>query len=387
LDPSFRENVTAYVGFDDDASAALREAHPLVAPHFVAIVDDFYATIEAHPDARAAIAGGAAQIERLKQSLLRWIDELFRGPHDDAYYDRRARIGRMHVRIDLPQRYMFTAMDRIRVHTSAVLREAPGVEAAARARMLTALHKILDLELAIMLETYREDLVARNRTAERLATIGQFAAGIGHELRNPLAVVETSAFLVTRRLEELHVADPVIERHMQKITGEVQRSTRTITDLLELARRRAPKRRTIDARAFVTDAVARAALPAGVKVTVEVAAGLPLDADAEQLERVITNLLVNAGQAMNGVGQVWIEGEREAAATTLRVRDDGPGVPADVGDRVFEALFTTKARGSGLGLALCRRIVEAHGGTIALAPSPRGALFRIWIPDQTGAEA
>jgi signal transduction histidine kinase len=247
--------------------------------------------------------------------------------------------------------------------------------------MLTALHKILDIELAIMLETYREDLVARNRTAERLATIGQFAAGIGHELRNPLAVVETSAFLVTRRLEELHVADPGIERHMQKITGEVQRSTRTITDLLELARRRAPKRRTIDALAFVTDAVARAALPAGVKVTVEVAAGLPLDADAEQLERVITNLLVNAGQAMNGVGQVWIEGEREAAATTLRVRDDGPGVPADVGDRVFEALFTTKAKGSGLGLALCRRIVEAHGGTIAVESQLGvGTTFIVSIP-------
>jgi len=79
LDPSFRENVTAYVGFDDDASAALREAHPLVAPHFAAIIDDFYATIEAHPDARAAIAGGAAQIARLKQSLLRWIDELTQG--------------------------------------------------------------------------------------------------------------------------------------------------------------------------------------------------------------------------------------------------------------------------------------------------------------------
>jgi signal transduction histidine kinase len=385
LEPSFRENVTAYVGFDEDASAALRDAHPLVAPHFVAIVDDFYATIEAHPDARAAISGGVAQIQRLKQSLLRWIDELFRGPHDDAYFERRARIGRMHVRIDLPQRYMFTAMDRIRVQTAAVLLAAPVVDEPARTRMLTALHKVLDLELAIMLETYREDLVAKNRTAERLATIGQFAAGIGHELRNPLAVVETSAFLVSRRLEQLQVSDVGIERHMQKITTEVQRSSRTITDLLELARRRPLKRRRIEARQLVTDAVARAALPAGVPVSVGVAPGLTIDADPEQLERVLTNLLVNAAQAMNGAGQVWIDAERDAGATVLRVRDDGPGVPADVGDRVFEALFTTKAKGSGLGLALCRRIVEAHGGTIALAPSPRGALFRIAIPDQADA--
>jgi signal transduction histidine kinase len=120
-------------------------------------------------------------------------------------------------------------------------------------------------------------------------------------------------------------------------------------------------------------------------VSVGVAPGLTIDADPEQLERVLTNLLVNAAQAMNGAGQVWIDAERDAGATVLRVRDDGPGVPADVGDRVFEALFTTKAKGSGLGLALCRRIVEAHGGTIALAPSPRGALFRIAIPDQADA--
>jgi signal transduction histidine kinase len=186
VEKSFRENVNAYVGFDDAASAALREAHPLVAPSFGAIIDDFYDTIEAHPDARAAITGGSAQIARLKQSLMRWIDELFRGPHDDDYFQRRARIGRIHVRINLPQMY--------------TLREAPGVEAEALRRMLAALHKILDIELAIMLETYRDDLLARNRTAERLATIGQFAAGIGHELRNPLGVVESSAFLVGRRL-------------------------------------------------------------------------------------------------------------------------------------------------------------------------------------------
>jgi len=381
VDKTFRENVNAYVGFDDDASAALREAHPLVAPSFGSIIDDFYATIEAHPDARAAITGGAAQIARLKQSLMQWIDELFRGPHDEAYFQRRARIGRIHVRIDLPQMYMLTAMDRILLRSADVLRDAPGVEPDARSRMLTALHQILDIELAIMLETYRDDLLARNRTAERLATIGQFAAGIGHELRNPLGVVESSAFLVGRRLEQLHVSDASITRHMEKITTEVQRSTRTINDLLELARSRPLRRAVVDCRAFVAQAVPAANLPPGVAVAVDVAEGVPLDADADQLARVLTNLLINAGQAMNGAGQVWIDAQREGKVTVLRVRDDGPGVPASVRDRIFEALFTTKAKGSGLGLALCRRIAEAHGGTVTLDPSERGAVFRISIPD------
>src|SRR5579863_9685190 len=141
---TFRENVKAYVGFDDAATESLREAHPLVAPRFGAIIDDFYATIEAHPNARAAITGGAAQIARLKQSLLRWIDELFKGPHDNEYFERRARIGRVHVRIDLPQMYMFTAMDRIRLRSADALREAPGVAPEKLNRMLTALHQILD---------------------------------------------------------------------------------------------------------------------------------------------------------------------------------------------------------------------------------------------------
>ena len=383
---TFRENVGAYVGFDAASSAALLEAHPLVAPHFGAIIEDFYATIATHPGARAAITGGPAQIARLKHSLLQWIDELFLGPHDEAYFERRARIGRVHVQISLPQVYMLTAMDRIRLRSADALRDALGVDAATVRRMLTALHQILDIELAIMLETYRDDLLAKNRTAERLATIGQFAAGIGHELRNPLGVAETSAFLVTRRLEQVGFSDANVTRHLEKITSEIQRSGKTINDLLELARNQPLRRRPVDARWFVDQAVSAANLPAGVEVVIEVTDGLVVDADFDQLTRVVTNLLINASQAMNGKGRVWIDARRDGASTVFRVRDEGPGVPLDLREKVFEALFTTKAKGSGLGLALSRRIAEAHGGTVAVEPSDRGAIFRISIPDERPAD-
>jgi signal transduction histidine kinase len=378
---TFLENVKTYVGFDEGSSSALREAHPIMAPHFGPIIDDFYATIEAHPGARAAITGGAPQIQRLKKSLLQWIDELFRGPHDEAYFERRARIGRVHVRIELPQMYMFTAVDRIRVRSLAVLDAAAALDADEVARTRTALHQILDIELAIMLETYRDDLLAKNRTAERLATIGQFAAGIGHELRNPLGVVESSAFLVTRRLDQLQVSDATLTRHMEKIANEVARSNKTINDLLELARSKPLDRRAVDARQFVENALPAAHLPAGVDVHVMVPPGVSVDADPDQLARVLTNLLINAGQAMNGKGSIWIDGRREGAGAILLVRDEGPGVPDEVRGRIFEALFTTKAKGNGLGLALCRRIAEAHGGAVTLDPSERGAVFRITIPD------
>jgi signal transduction histidine kinase len=382
---TFLENVKAYVGFDDSASAALLAAHAHVAPHFGAIIDDFYDTIEAHPGARAAITGGAAQIQRLKRSLLEWINGLFQGPHDEAYFERRARIGHVHVQINLPQMYMLTAMDRIRVRSVDVLRDAPNIDPVASRRMITALDQLLDIELAIMLETYREDLMAKNRTAERLATIGQFAAGIGHELRNPLGVVESSAFLVARRLEHLQISDPSLSKHMEKITTEVQRSNKTITDLLELARSKPLKRRPIAASEFIAQAIAAANLPPAVHVEISSPPGTALDIDPDQLARVLTNLLINASQAMGGAGRVSVEARREGTWSVVLVRDEGPGIPPEVRGRIFEALFTTKAKGNGLGLALSRRIAEAHGGTVTLEPSAPGATFKIAIPDEISA--
>ena len=258
---TFFESLKQYVGFTEASSAALRELHPIAQPSFVSIVDDFYAAIEAHPSARAAITGGPAQVERLKQTLIRWLDTLLLGPHDEAYYQIRARIGRVHVRIDLPQGFMFTAMNRIRVHLLDVVRERLVDNPAALQRASTALHQILDLELAIMLETYREDLVVKNRNAERLATIGQFAAGIGHELRNPLGVIESSLFLLRQHLGQETASLPNVAKHLDRIGGEVVRANKTIHDLLDLARNRPPRRHPTDLRQLVESATAMALLP------------------------------------------------------------------------------------------------------------------------------
>jgi signal transduction histidine kinase len=384
---NFLQSLKDYVGFTDRSTLVLKSFHAAAIPHFKPIIDDFYATIEAHPGARAAITGGSAQIERLKKTLIHWLDTLLLGPHDDEYFRRRARIGRVHVRIDLPQAYMFTAMDRIRVRLLGVARDEVRDDPARLDEIAEAINQILDIELAIMLETYREDLMAKNRTTERLATIGQFAASIGHELRNPLGVMESSVFLLREHLGAT-AREPKIRKHLDRIALEVKRSNKTIHDLLELARNRAPSRERIEVGELVTSAIELTAVPTTVTITCEIPPGSTLDVDGDQFRQVLVNLITNSVQAVSGAGgRIWIEGRRQkgdgdgAGSTTLRVRDDGPGVPVEVRSRVFEALFTTKAKGSGLGLALCRRIIEAHGGSIVVEPTSEGASFLITVPD------
>jgi signal transduction histidine kinase len=233
-----------------------------------------------------------------------------------------------------------------------------------------------------MLETYREDLEEKSRNAERLATIGQFAASIGHELRNPLGVIESSLFILRQNLG-IDAQSSKVARHLERIGIEVERANQTITQVLELARDKPPRRRSTDLLALIEDASRLALLPAAVTCTFEVASGVTAYVDAEQLRQVFINLMMNASQAMGGRGHLWIEGAPSGdGGVRLRVRDDGPGVPPEARRRIFEALFTTKANGNGLGLALCRRIIERHGGTIDLEDTPTGASFLMIIPRQ-----
>ena len=382
-DPDSFDSLKEYVGFTDASAAALRGLHPLAQPQFPEIVDDFYAAITAHPDARATITGGEAQIARLKATLTAWLDSLLLGPHDEAYRQTRARIGRVHVVIGLPQAYMFTAMNRIRVQLGAVVRRALRDRPEELARSEDALNQILDLELAIMLETYSQELTTKSEQAERLAALGEFASGIGHELRGPIAVIESSLYLLRQHIGPEASAAPPVAKHLDRISDQLRRSRRTIDDLLELTRNRPLLVQRAPVRAVVEAALELAALPSTVTVDISVPPDLRADFDWDQMQHALVALFNNANQAMNGAGHLAVQAEVDDAGLRLRVCDDGPGVPVALHGRIFDALFTTKAKGSGLGLALCRRILDAHRGRIEVEPSDRGARFALWIPHVT----
>jgi signal transduction histidine kinase len=377
------DELKRYVQFGADDETRLASLLPRLQPHFSAIVEDFYGHILNHAGARAAITGGDAQVERLKGTLMAWLTRVFRGPWDQAYYEQSARIGRRHVQIGLPQQYMFAAMDVIRVYVSNVILGL-GLGTPETPQSLAAVNRILDMELAIQLHTYREDYQLAVQRTERLATFGQLVASIGHELRNPLSVIESSMYLLRNRLP----VDERAARHMDRVDAQVKLSNRIISDLLDMVRDRPPHRTSVDVASFITPAVESHQGTARTSLGVSIPVNLPrVHVDGGQMQQVMMNLVSNAVDAAGAHGEICVEAETRGDWVVVRVEDNGPGIDPSIRNRLFEPLVTTKVRGVGLGLALCKKTAERNGARIALATGRRlrGAAFELTLPTKESA--
>ncbi len=375
---SLFEELKRYVSFSVADEATLRSLHPIAAPHFREIAEVFYERILTHTEARKALEGGESQVGRLKLTLVAWMGELLRGPWDEAYFEKRCRIGRVHVRIALPQHYMFGAMNVLSGELNRRLEEAYERDFAKLSAARAALSKILSLELAIMLHTYREDLLTQQARVERLSTFGQLVGTIGHELRNPLAVIESSLHILKTRVQD----DERTRKHLDRIAEQVNVANGIITGLLDIIRDAPLAKQPVPLAEVVARAVEAAAPPAGIELTVSGLAELPpVQGDPGQLRQVFLNLVQNAIQALpEGKGQVRVVGSRADGRLWVAVEDSGPGIDAETRRRLFEPLVTTKKKGVGLGLAWVKRIVERHGGAIAYEPKGPGARFVINLP-------
>jgi signal transduction histidine kinase len=358
-----------YVGFDAEDEAALRRLHPVAAPHFASIANEFYQRILEREAWRKVLTQGESSVGRLKTTLAAWMDKLLSGPWDDAYYDLRCRIGRVHVRIGMPQHFMFGSMNVVRRGLQAVIDEhvPPAEQAAAR----RAMNKILDLELGIMLHTYREDLEAQQARVERLATFGQLVGSIGHELRNPLGVMETSLYILKGRNKD----DERTQKHVARIDEQLHVANSIITDLLDMIRDRPLTTEHVSLRSVLEAAIPLVSHPAEVELQLSADESLQVDGDSSQLRQVFVNLLQNAVHACGARGTVRVEAAREGGLVAVAVQDTGPGVDETTRRRLFEPLITTKQKGIGLGLALVKRIVERHGGMVTYEPKGPGARF------------
>ena len=373
------EEIRAYVHFREEDQQALRDVGPLISPRFQDIVDDFYERIALHPNASRVFTDGAPQIARLKVTLLCFLDTFFTGPWDARYLAQRARIGRRHVEVGLDQHYMVTALSAIREQLCRAVGEVTAQDARPLLmRRIVAINKLCDIELAIMLHTYRADSERRLQTSERLATFGELMSAICHELRNPLGVIETSVFLLQQRIQD----DPAQE-HMRKIQRHVGRCTRIITNMLDIVRDRPANIRSRHA----ADLAQRAAhllqeeLGRHVEVVVSTPAPAAL-ADSDLTQQILGNLLHNAADATKSpAARIRLSVCAVDDQVAFLVEDNGPGIAPEVRARLFEPLVTTKEMGVGLGLALSAKLAMQQEGQLRVVSSELGgAGFQLLLP-------
>jgi signal transduction histidine kinase len=244
-------------------------------------------------------------------------------------------------------------------------------------------HELASLAERLTIEEERSRLQEQLRHADRLVTIGQLAAGVAHELNEPLSTTLGFAQLCRKHAG----LPPAAASDLDKIVAATLHAREIVRKLMLFARERPPARERIPLTRIVTEGVAfveSRAQKAGVEIRRDVTPDLPeILADPNQLCQVLVNLAVNAIQAMPDGGTLDVETYRDGAGVVLAVEDSGAGMPPQVVERVFEPFFTTKGvgEGTGLGLAVVHGIVSGHGGTIRVESRPgQGTRFEVWLP-------
>jgi PAS domain S-box-containing protein len=231
----------------------------------------------------------------------------------------------------------------------------------------------------------RYDITARKRQEEQLreqealARLGQMAAVVAHEVKNPIAGIRGALQVISSRMPT-EARDRAV---MGEVIARLDALNRIVQDLLVFARPRPLRAELVELKSILADTTEMLRRdPSFANVRVAIAGdGGQLQADSEQLQIVFQNILMNAAQAMGGTGRIDVSIARTDHILTVQIADQGPGMSADVREKAFDAFFTTKNRGTGLGLPIARRVVEAHGGQIRIdAPPGGGTLISITLP-------
>jgi two-component system sensor histidine kinase HydH len=253
----------------------------------------------------------------------------------------------------------------------------------AAAVALFATHVGSTIEVAESLQRLQRahlDLVER----ERLAALGELAAVIAHEVRNPLAVLFNALGALRGILAAGAPRDKLehAKSFVAMAAEESDRLNRMVSDLLDFARPSAPRMRPSSIVELLDEVAAAVGDP---RISIEVVPDLPLiDADARTLRQAVLNVVLNAIQAIGARGRLTIRAQLAAVddveRACIEVIDDGPGIPPHVREHIFEPFYTTKACGTGLGLAIVKRIIDAHRGDIAIESSTSGTTFTLRLP-------
>ena len=225
--------------------------------------------------------------------------------------------------------------------------------------------------------------------SERLAAIGELAAGMAHELRNPLGGINTSLFYIKGKLKGSGLLEkfPRIDPLLSNIETDIERSNSIITDLMDYARVRPSNPSPASLEGLIEDALSRIKLKETVNVIREIEPGLPdVLVEIDPATRAFINLLKNADDAMPDGGTLILRARAVDGMAYMEISDTGNGIAEDELSKVFEPLFTTKLKGIGLGLPIVRETIQRHGGSIEVSSElEKGTTFTIRLPLSTQA--
>jgi signal transduction histidine kinase len=237
-------------------------------------------------------------------------------------------------------------------------------------------------QLSELVEERTKDLVqaqSRLMQSERLATIGEMAGMVGHDLRNPLAAIKNASYYL-RKKQGSSLGDNGTDM-LNAIDRSVEHANSIVADLLDFSREIHLDLEEYSPKSLVNYVLLAINIPGNVKITQKIASEPTVWVDANKIERVFTNLVKNAIEAMPAGGTIEISSRRNGENVDFIFADTGSGMSEDVIGKIFTPLFTTKAEGMGFGLAICKRIVEAHGGKIGVESTlNKGTTFTISLP-------
>lgn len=219
-----------------------------------------------------------------------------------------------------------------------------------------------------------KELQSRIKLRERLEGLGEMAAGIAHELRNPMAVITGYANILKKK------ADPSLREVVELLEKEISLMDNIIRDFLSFARYEEPNLIAINLERLVQEVMEGLSISQGIELSVEIGPSEGLMADETLLRQALRNLIQNSLDAMPEGGRLTIKGERGDNYYRISVSDTGKGIPAEIQEKIFLPFFTTKERGTGLGLAIVHKVVTAHGGEITFETSERGTTFIVSLP-------
>ena len=250
-----------------------------------------------------------------------------------------------------------------------------------------------DMREVLKMRKELEDANIQLIQSQKIASIGRMAAGVAHEINNPLSAILIYAELLKESLKDKTEQS----KDIQEIIEQTLRCKKIVSELLEFSRKSAGKISSFSLENFLTkclDLLIHKAQFHNIEVITEIEKDMPnLVGDMSQLQQVFTNLLVNAADAMEGKGRLTIAAKFDAERETffIRVSDTGPGIPENMRDKIFDIFFTTKpvGKGTGLGLSISQNIIKIHGGNLSFeCPPEGGTTFIVEIPlKRTGASA